>query len=113
MGEASLTEDVEKLLHHLPSRLVDSVLSQRDTLEGSERQIAVMLCKKKVSERKNRKFRARESRTFRDPMPEIVIPKIYQYEGTVNELGEDSVLALFGASVPLDSPAKTAIQCSL
>ena len=46
-------------------------------------------------------------------MFEVLIHKIHEYEGTVNELTGDGIMALFGAPVALEDAPQRAIRSSL
>ena len=48
-----------------------------------------------------------------DQVFEILIHKIHDYEGTVNELRGDGVLALFGAPIALEDAPQRAIRSAL
>ena len=44
---------------------------------------------------------------------EILIHKVYDYEGTVNELTGDGIMALFGAPIALEDAPQRAIRSAL
>ena len=45
-----------------------------------------------------------------DQVFEILIHKVHEYEGTVNELRGDGILALFGAPIALEDAPQRAIR---
>ena len=48
-----------------------------------------------------------------DKVYEILIHKVHDYEGTVNELTGDGILALFGAPIALEDAPQRAIRSGL
>jgi class 3 adenylate cyclase len=48
-----------------------------------------------------------------DQVYEILIHKVHDYEGTVNEMTGDGIMALFGAPVALEDAPQRAIRSSL
>jgi len=48
-----------------------------------------------------------------DEVYEILIHKVHDYEGTVNELTGDGIMALFGAPIALEDAPQRAIRSAL
>ena len=48
-----------------------------------------------------------------DQVYEILIHKVHEYEGTVNELTGDGIMALFGAPIALEDAPQRAIRSAL
>lgn len=48
-----------------------------------------------------------------DEVYELLICKVHDYEGTVNEMTGDGILALFGAPIALEDASQRAIRSSL
>ena len=48
-----------------------------------------------------------------DQVYEILIHKVHDYEGTVNEMTGDGIMALFGAPIALEDAPQRAIRSSL
>ena len=48
-----------------------------------------------------------------DQVYEILIHKVHDYEGTVNEMTGDGVMALFGTPIALEDAPQIGIQSSL
>ena len=48
-----------------------------------------------------------------DQVQEILIHKVHEYEGTVNQLTGDGLMALFGAPIALEDAPQRAIRSSL
>ena len=54
-----------------------------------------------------------EAYSIMDQVYEILIHKVHDYEGTVNEMTGDGIMALFGAPVALEDAPQRAIRSSL
>jgi len=48
-----------------------------------------------------------------DKVYEILIHKVHDYDGTVNEMTGDGVMALFGAPIALEDAPQRAVRSSL
>jgi class 3 adenylate cyclase/tetratricopeptide (TPR) repeat protein len=59
------------------------------------------------------KLGAEEAYSIMDQVYEILIHKVHDYEGTVNEMTGDGILALFGAPIALEDAPQRAIRSSL
>jgi class 3 adenylate cyclase len=51
-----------------------------------------------------------EAYTIMDQVYEILIHKVHDYEGTVNEMTGDGIMALFGAPIALEDAPQRAIR---
>jgi class 3 adenylate cyclase len=48
-----------------------------------------------------------------DQVYELLIHKVHDYEGTVNEMSGDGIMALFGAPIALEDAPQRAIRSAL
>ena len=95
--DLSFDEKLAKIQKYLPSGLTEKILSQRDRIEGERRHVTIMFIDMKGFTPLTEKLGPEETFSLMDQVFEILIHKIHDYEGTVNELRGDGVLALFGA----------------
>ena len=56
------------------------------------------------------KLGSEEAYTIMDQVYEILIHKVHEYEGTVNEMTGDGIMALFGAPIALEDAPQRAIR---
>ena len=54
-----------------------------------------------------------ETYAIMDQVYEILIHKVHDYEGTVNEMTGDGIMALFGAPIALEDAPQRAIRSAL
>jgi len=111
--DLSFDEKLAKIQKYLPGGLTEKILSQRDRIEGERRHVTIMFVDMKGFTPLTEKLGPEETFALMDQVFEIIIHKIHDYEGTVNELRGDGVLALFGAPVALEDAPQRAIRSSL
>ncbi|MBL7175259.1 MAG: AAA family ATPase [Desulfobacteraceae bacterium] len=108
--DLSFDEKIEKIQKYLPKGLTDKILSQRDKIEGERKLVTVMFCDMEGFTPLVEKLGAEEAYSVMDEVYEILIHKVHDYEGTVNEMTGDGIMALFGAPIALEDAPQRAIR---
>ena len=111
--ELSFDEKLDKIQKYLPEGLTEKILSQKDRIEGERKQVTVMFCDMEGFTPLSEKLGIEEAYSIIDQVYEILIHKVHDYEGTVNEMTGDGIIALFGAPVTLEDAPQRAIRSSL
>jgi len=111
--DLSFEEKLDKIQRYLPKGLTEKILSQRDRIEGERKQVTVMFCDMEGFTALSKKVGPEEAYTIMDQVYEILIHKVHDYEGTVNEMTGDGIIALFGAPVALEDSTQRAIRSAL
>jgi class 3 adenylate cyclase len=111
--DASFDEKLDKIQRYLPKGLTDKILSQKDKIEGERKQVTVMFCDMEAFTSFSEKLDPEEAYSIMDQVYEILIHKVHDYEGTVNVMTGDGIMALFGAPVALEDAPQRAIRSSL
>ena len=111
--DLSFDEKLEKIQRYLPKGLTDKILSQRDRIEGERKQVTVMFCDMEGFTALSERIGPEEAYTIMDQVYEILIHKVHDYEGTVNEMTGDGIVALFGAPIALEDAPQRAIRSAL
>ncbi|MCX5855219.1 MAG: AAA family ATPase, partial [Deltaproteobacteria bacterium] len=111
--ELSFDEKIAKIQKYLPSGITEKILSQRDRIEGEKRQVTVMFCDMKGFTLLSEKLGPEAMYAVMDEVYEILIHKVHEYEGTVNEMTGDGVMALFGAPIALEDAPQRAIRSAM
>ncbi len=93
--------------------LIDKVLSQKSKIEGEKKQVTVMFCDMADSTPLVEKIGPEQAYTVMDEMYELLIHKVSEFEGTVNEMIGDGVMTLFGAPIALENAPQRAVQSAL
>ena len=111
--ELSIDEKLDKIKRYLPKGLAEKILSQKDRIEGERKQVTVMFCDMEGFTSLSEKLGPEDSYTIMDQLYEILIHKVHDYEGTVNEMTGDGIVALFGAPIALEDAPQRAIRSAL
>jgi class 3 adenylate cyclase/pimeloyl-ACP methyl ester carboxylesterase len=108
--DLSFDEKLIKIQRYLPKGLTDKILSQRDKIEGERKQVTVMFCDLEGFTQLAENLGPEEAYAVMDQVYEILIHKVHDYEGTVNEMTGDGIMALFGAPIALEDTSQRAIR---
>jgi class 3 adenylate cyclase/tetratricopeptide (TPR) repeat protein len=111
--ELSFDERFAKIQRYLSKDLTQQILAQRDKIEGERKQVTVMFCDMEGFTSLTERLGSEETYALMDQVYEILIRKVHDYEGTVNELTGDGVIALFGAPIALEDAPQRAIRSAL
>ena len=111
--ELSFDEKLNKIQKYLPKGLTEKILSQRDRIEGERKQVTVMFCDMEGFTPLTEKLGPEQAYDVMDQVYEILIHKVHDYEGIVNEMTGDGIMALFGAPIALEDAPQRAIRSAL
>ena len=111
--EVSLDEKIAKIQRYLPKGLTEKILAQRDRIEGERKQVTVMFCDMEGFTGLSARLGPEKAYDIMDQVYEILIHKVHDYEGTVNEMTGDGVMALFGAPIALEDAPQRAIRSAM
>ena len=111
--ELSFDEKLTKIQKYLPKGLTEKILSQKNRIEGERKQVTVMFCDMEGYTSMSELLGIEDAYSIMDQVYEILIHKVHDYEGTVNEMTGDGIVALFGAPVALEDAPQRAIRSSL
>ena len=106
-------DPIAKLKRYLPTGLAEKILAQRDRIEGEKRQVTVLFCDLAGYTPLTEKLGPEEAYALMDRVYEILIHKVHDFEGTVNEMTGDGILGLFGAPIALEDAPQRAIRSAL
>jgi len=111
--DLSFDEKIDKIQRYLPKGLTEKILSQRDRIEGERKQVTVMFCDMEGFTQLTERLGPEEAYGIMDQVYEILIHKVHDYEGTVNEMTGDGIMALFGAPIALEDAPQRAIRSAI
>ena len=111
--ELTFDEKIAKIQKYLPKGITEKILSQRDKIEGEKRQVTVMFCDMKGFTPLADKLSPEDVYGIMDQVYEILIQKVHDYDGTVNEMTGDGIMALFGAPIALEDAPQRAIRSAM
>jgi hypothetical protein len=111
--DLSFDELLEKIQRYPPEGLTQKILSQRDRIEGERKQVTVMFCDMEGFTPLAERLGPEGIYSLMGEVYEILIHKVNDFGGTVNELTGDGIMALFGAPVAHEDHAQRACHAAL
>ena len=111
--QISFDEKLTTIQKYLPEGLTEKILSQRDRIEGERKQVTVMFCDMEGYTSLSERLGIEEAYALMDQVYEILIHKVHDYGGTVNEMTGDGIMALFGAPIAMEDAPQRAIHSGL
>src|SRR5262245_40597795 len=98
---------------YTPKHLAEKILSSRGALEGERKQVTVLFADLKGSMELLGDRDPEEARKLLDPVLERMMEAVHRYEGTVNQVMGDGIMALFGAPVGHEDHAVRACYAAI
>ena len=98
---------------YIPKHLAEKILTSRTALEGERKQVTVLFADLKGSMELLADRDPEEARAILDPILEQMMEAVHRYEGTVNQVMGDGIMALFGAPVAHEDHAVRACYAAL
>ena len=96
-----------------PRHLAERILQSRAALEGERKQVTVLFADMKGSMELLADRDPEEARRLLDPVLERMMEAVHHYEGTVNQVMGDGIMALFGAPIAHEDHAVRACYAAL
>jgi class 3 adenylate cyclase/tetratricopeptide (TPR) repeat protein len=106
----SLTRSPET---YTPRHLAEKILTSRSALEGERKQVTVLFADLKGSMELLAERDPEDARRILDPVLERMMEAVHRYEGTVNQVMGDGIMALFGAPLAHEDHAVRACYAAL
>jgi len=100
-------------LTYTPPYLAEKILTSRSALEGERKQVTVLFADLKGSMELLADRDPEEARQLLDPVLECMMDAVHRYEGTVNQVMGDGIMALFGAPLAHEDHAVRACYAAL
>jgi class 3 adenylate cyclase/predicted ATPase len=98
---------------YTPKHLAEKILTSRAALEGERKQVTVLFADLKGSMELLADRDPEEARKLLDPVLDRMMEAVHRYEGTVNQVMGDGIMALFGAPVAHEDHAVRACYAAL
>ena len=98
---------------YTPAYLAEKILSSRTALEGERKQVTVLFADLKGSTELIQGLDPEEARQLLDPALHVMMEAVHRYEGTVNQVLGDGIMALFGAPLAHEDHAIRACYSAL
>ncbi len=98
---------------YTPRHLAEKILTARTALEGERKQVTVLFADLKGSMELLADRDPEQTRKLLDPVLEHMMDAVHHYEGTVNQVMGDGIMALFGAPLAQEDHAVRACYAAL
>jgi len=98
---------------YTPKHLAERILTSKAALEGERKQVTVLFADLKGSMELLADRDPEEAHKLLDPVLERMMEAVHRYEGTVNQVMGDGIMALFGAPLAHEDPAVRACYSAL
>ena len=98
---------------YTPKHLAEKILNSKAALEGERKQVTVLFADLKGSMELLADRDPEEARKILDPVLERMMEAVHHYEGTVNQVMGDGIMALFGAPLAHEDHAIRASYAAL
>src|SRR6516162_9629595 len=100
-------------LTYTPPYLAEKILTSRSALEGERKHVTVLFADLKGSTELIRDLDPEAAQALLDPALQHMMDAVHRYEGTVNQVLGDGIMALFGAPVAHEDHAVRACYAAL
>jgi class 3 adenylate cyclase/tetratricopeptide (TPR) repeat protein len=98
---------------YTPRHLAERILTSKAALEGERKQVTVLFADLKGSMELLADRDPEEARKILDPVLTLMMDAVHHYEGTVNQVMGDGIMALFGAPLAHEDHAVRACYAAL
>src|SRR5215471_3440955 len=99
--------------NYTPQHLAEKILTSKTAIEGERKHVTVLFADLKGSTELLADRDPEEARKILDPVLEWMMEAVHRYEGTVNQVMGDGIMALFGAPVAHEDHAVRACYAAL
>src|SRR5262252_9499875 len=110
---APVSDQARAPLSYTPAYLAEKILTSRAALEGERKQVTVLFTDLKGSTELIEGLDPEEARQLLDPALHVMMEAVHRYEGTVNQVLGDGIMALFGAPIANEDHAVRACYAAL
>jgi len=98
---------------YVPKHLAEKILASRHTLEGERKQVTILFADIRSSTKLVEGLDPEEAQKLIDPVLRVMMEAVHRYEGTVNQVLGDGIMALFGAPLAHEDHAVRACYAAL
>jgi class 3 adenylate cyclase/tetratricopeptide (TPR) repeat protein len=98
---------------YTPTYLAEKIVASRSALEGERKQVTVLFADLKDSTELIRGLDPEAAQQLLDPAIHLMMDAVHRFEGTVNQVLGDGIMALFGAPIAHEDHALRACYAAL
>jgi predicted ATPase/class 3 adenylate cyclase len=101
-----------RLARHVPQALAEKI-RRAATVSGERKRASVLFCDLVGSTSIAEGLDPEEYRELLEPYLELAFEEVYRFEGVVNQLSGDGLMALFGAPISYEDDSERAVRAAL
>ena len=113
IGVESFTPRLASPQAYTPKHLAEKILTSRSAIEGERKLVTVLFADLRASLELLAERDPEDARKLLDPVLERMMEAVHRYEGTVNQVMGDGIMALFGAPLAHEDHAVRACYAAL
>ena len=113
LGQTAAASNFTSPQSYTPKHLAEKILTSKSALEGERKHVTILFADIKGSMELLADRDPEEARKLLDPVLEHMIDAVHRYEGTVNQVMGDGIMALFGAPLAHEDHAVRACYAAL
>jgi class 3 adenylate cyclase/tetratricopeptide (TPR) repeat protein len=98
---------------YTPKHLAERIFTSKAALEGERKQVTVLFADLKGSMELLADRDPEEARNVLDPVLQLMMDAVHRYEGTINQVMGDGIMALFGAPLAHEDHAVRACYAAI
>jgi len=110
---SSLDERLDQLQRYLPAHLANKILANRGRLAGERKLVTVLFADIAGYTALSAQVGEEALFALMDELYELLIHEVHRYEGTMNELTGDGLVAFFGAPLAVEQAPQRAVRAAL
>lgn len=112
-NEPSGNDGLSRFAHAMPAGMAEKISATAGSLRGERKVVTVLFCDLAGSTAVAERLDPEEYRELLDRYLEIAFREIYRFEGIVNQLAGDGLMALFGAPIAHEDDPRRALWAAL
>lgn len=112
-SQLALDVKLGQLQGYLPRHLAEKILANRGRLEGERKLVTVLFADVAGYAALSEQLGEEALFALMDDLYELFIHEVHRYEGTVNELTGDGIVAFFGAPLAVEQAPQRAVRAAL
>jgi class 3 adenylate cyclase/tetratricopeptide (TPR) repeat protein len=113
VGRGAVDDRFARMAQHIPDALARKIRATQGTIRGERKLVTVVFCDLVGSTAIAELLDPEEYRDLLEQYLELVFREIYRFEGIVNQLAGDGMMALFGAPIAHEDAPHRAIRAAL
>jgi len=109
----SIGKKFEDIQNRITNKFQKNFLAQNKRIEGEYKQVTILFCDLKNFTPLVEELGSEDAYNIMNQVYEVLIHNVHYYDGIVNEMTGDGILAIFGAPIAIEDSPQRAIRSSI